>query len=351
MQAAAFRDRPTRAQAGATALLPVEAPTDEGGASRGGAEMLANRLRKNQKRLRSWLVREDIHCYRVYDADLPEYALAIDRLRRPRSRAGVRASEHGRPGPSPPQAEGRDGGDTGGAGRTGRRRGPESTQAAERARAVPRLDDQGRFFEVTEGGLRFLVNLTDYLDTGLFLDHRITRKMIREAAKGKRFLNLFAYTGSATVYAAAGGATTTTTVDLSPTYLDWARGTCELNGFSGSQAPLPARRLRRLAAVRDGRGRSLRPDLHGRPHLLQLQEHDGRLWTSRRDHALLVRAAARLLSKEGLLLFSTNYRKFKLDPELEQEFEISDITKQTVPARLLTQPQDPQMLQGDATRR
>ncbi len=102
-------------------------------------------------------------------------------------------------------------------------------------------DGQGRFMEVTEGGLRFLVNLTDYLDTGLFLDHRPTRALIREASTGKRFLNLFAYTGTATVYAAAGGAATTTTVDLSPTYLDWARRNLDLNGLLGPGAQLRAR--------------------------------------------------------------------------------------------------------------
>src|SRR5439155_26580314 len=98
-----------------------------------------------------------------------------------------------------------------------------------------RRDEAGRLFEVAEGGHRFLVNLSDYLDTGLFLDHRQTRAMVEAAAEGKQFLNLFGYTGAFTVYAAAGGAMTTTTVDLSQTYLDWARRNLQLNGLAGEQ--------------------------------------------------------------------------------------------------------------------
>ncbi len=97
------------------------------------------------------------------------------------------------------------------------------------------MQDRGSFHEVEESGLKFLVNLTDYLDTGLFLDHRPVRQLIRSLAPGRRFLNLFAYTGSATVYAAAGGATATTTVDLSRVYLEWAERNLELNGLAGPQ--------------------------------------------------------------------------------------------------------------------
>ena len=138
-----------------------------------------------------------------------------------------------------------------------------------------------RFLEVQEGGLRFLVNLTDYLDTGLFLDHRLTRALIRELAPGRRFLNLFAYTGTATVYAAAGGAAATTTVDLSPTYLDWARRNLELNGFSGAAHSFVRADCLDGWDSRGRRGgspvqnRPLRPHLPGRAHLLQLQEHGG----------------------------------------------------------------------------
>ena len=292
--------------------------------------MFANRLRKNQKHLRSWLSREGVHCYRLYDADLPEYAVAVDvyedrvhvqEYAPPKTVDPVRARRRLREvlavipevlGVSPdhvvlkvrmPQ------------------KGPDQYR---------KLDDQGRFFEVTEGGLRFLVNLTDYLDTGLFLDHRPTRALIRDAAQGKRFLNLFAYTGSASVYAAAGGAATTTTVDLSPTYLDWARRNLDLNGFSGPEHSFV--RADCLEWLASGSGKAGGYDLifMDAPTFSNSKSMDETL-DIQRDHAQLVRAAARLLAKDGVLLFSTNFRRFKLDPGLEEEFAIEDITKQTLP--------------------
>ncbi len=314
-----------------------ESGANIGAASRGGAEMLANRLHKNQKRLRSWLVREEVHCYRVYDADLPEYALAIDLYG-----DQVHVQEYAPPNTVDPVRA--------------RRRLKDAMRIIPQALGVPasdvvlkvrrpqrgaeqytRVSDQGQFFQVSEGGLRFLVNLTDYLDTGLFLDHRITRKMIREEAAGKRFLNLFAYTGSASVNAAAGGAKTTTTIDLSPTYLDWARRNMELNGFSDTKhhymradcvdwllsgaGTAGAYDLIFLDAPTFSNSKSMTEDLD-----------------IQRDHARLVQAAMRLLAQNGLLLFSTNYRKFKLDPELQQEFAVSDITKQTIPPDFLRNP-------------
>ena len=301
------------------------------------AEMLANRLRKNQKRLRSWLARNEIHCYRVYDADLPEYALAIDLYE-----DQVHVQEYAPPSTVDPVRA--------------RRRLKAALSVIPEALGVPeanvvlkvrrqqkgpeqyrKLDDRGRFFEVTEGGLRFLINLTDYLDTGLFLDHRPTRGIIRAEAAGKRFLNLFAYTGSATVYAAAGGAASTTSIDLSSTYLDWARRNMELNGFTEDRhGYLRADCLAWLTSQAEG---SEVYDLifldaptfsnsKGMEQDLDIQ----------RDHAGLVRAAARLLSRDGTLLFSTNYRRFKLDPSLEQILEVTDITKQTIPTDFLRNP-------------
>ena len=183
---------------------------------------------------------------------------------------------------------------------------------------------------MTEGGLRFLVNLTDYLDTGLFLDHRPTRALIRDAAQGKRFLNLFAYTGSASVYAAAGGAVSTTTVDLSPTYLDWARRNLDLNGFSGPEHGFI--RADCMDWLASGAGRAQAYDLifMDAPTFSNSKSMDETL-DIQRDHVQLVRAAGLLLAKDGVLLFSTNFRRFKLEPVLEQEFKVEDISKQTVP--------------------
>ncbi len=200
-----------------------------------GAAMFANRLRKNFKHLRRWASRENIRCYRLYDADLPEYAAAVDLYG-----DWAHVQEYAPPSTVDPVRA--------------RRRLREMMTVVPEVLEIPpdhvvlkirrpqrgadqyqKLREGGTLMEVEEGGLRFLVNLTDYLDTGLFLDHRLTRKLIRDLAVGRRFLNLFAYTGSATVYAAAGGAASTTTVDLSLTYLDWARRNLDLNGFSGPE--------------------------------------------------------------------------------------------------------------------
>jgi 23S rRNA (guanine2445-N2)-methyltransferase / 23S rRNA (guanine2069-N7)-methyltransferase len=220
------------------------------------------------------------------------------------------------------------------------------------AEQYQKLRDDGRFLRVRENDLSFLVNLTDYLDTGLFLDHRITRGIIRELAPGRRFLNLFAYTGSASVYAAAGGAASTTTVDLSPTYLDWARRNLELNAFSGAEHGFIRtdclQWLAQAAATRQGataaRGSSARLGSRAggtAPSYYDLIFLDAPTFSNsksmstdldlQRDHARLVRDAAGLLSPEGILLFSTNSRRFKLDPALAQKFTIADISKQTIP--------------------
>lgn len=299
------------------------------------ALMFANRLRKNLKHLRSWAARENIQCYRVYDADLPEYAVAVDLYG---DRAHVQ--EYAPPGTVDPVRA--------------RRRLKEAVAAVPGVLGIPpshvvvkirrpqrgpeqyqKLSDEGRLFEVAESDLRFLVNLTDYLDTGLFLDHRITRSLIREMASGRRFLNLFAYTGSASVYAAAGGATATTTIDLSPTYLDWARRNMALNGFTGPEHSyaradcvewLAAAAARRAASATDGYGLIFldAPTFSNSKSMsdsLDIQD----------DHPALIRPAVSLLSPSGALLFSTNSRRFKLDPELSEEFAVTDISAQTIP--------------------
>jgi 23S rRNA (guanine2445-N2)-methyltransferase / 23S rRNA (guanine2069-N7)-methyltransferase len=200
-----------------------------------------------------------------------------------------------------------------------------------------RVAERDEFLEVREGGLRFLVNLTDYLDTGLFLDHRSTRALIRELAPGRHFLNLFAYTGTATVYAAAGGAKSTTSVDLSTNYLDWARRNLELNGLSGPQHGFV--RADCLAWLEEAATRARRETPASSAYDLifldaptfsnsKKMESDLDL---QRDHVRLIRTAATLLSPEGILLFSTNFRRFKLDPVLIEEFDVRDITKKTLP--------------------
>ncbi len=196
-----------------------------------------------------------------------------------------------------------------------------------------RLRDEGQFVQVREGGLNFLVNLTDYLDTGLFLDHRLMRGRIRELASGRRFLNLFAYTGSATVYAASGGAMSTTTIDLSTTHLDWAQRNLRLNGFSGPEHKFIRADclewLARSAAVVDP---SSAYDLIflDAPAFSNSKKMAGIL-DIQRDHVRLIQTASHLLSPEGILIFSTNLQRFRLDAELGQQFSVIDITRQTIP--------------------
>jgi 23S rRNA (guanine2445-N2)-methyltransferase / 23S rRNA (guanine2069-N7)-methyltransferase len=206
--------------------------------------MFANRLSKNLKRLQSWAAREEVTCYRLYDADMPEYAFAIDIYRTiDPDVTWLYVQEYAAPSEIELDAV--------------RRRRNEAMSVLPEVAGVPqerihirtrrrnkrgeqyqKVDDQAHFHVVGENGLKFRVNFDDYLDTGLFLDHRITRARLREAARGKRFLNLFAYTGTATVYAAAGGATSSTTVDMSRTYLDWAHRNLALNGFADRQHDL-----------------------------------------------------------------------------------------------------------------
>jgi 23S rRNA (guanine2445-N2)-methyltransferase / 23S rRNA (guanine2069-N7)-methyltransferase len=307
-----------------------------------GATMFGNRLTKNLKHLRRWATREGVHCYRLYDADLPEYAVAVDLYE-----DWAHVQEYSPPRTVDPVLA--------------RRRLKEIVAVVPEVLGIPaeqvvlkvrqpqrgaeqyqKLRDEGDYLEVEEGGLRFLVNLTDYLDTGLFLDHRVTRGLLRELAPGRRFLNLFAYTGSATVYAAAGGAASTTTVDLSLTYLDWARRNLALNGFSGPEHGFVRADclewLAQMSAPRGPAGVASAANAAGSYDLIFLDAptfSNSKSMTAtldiQRDHVELVRAAAGLLSPEGIMIFSSNFRRFKLDPAVALEFKVADITKQTIP--------------------
>lgn len=295
-----------------------------------GAQMLANRVRKNLKRLRAWTKREEVSCFRCYDADLPEYALAVDLYD-----GWAHVQEYAPPATVDPVRA--------------RRRLKAALAVLPDALDIPaehvvlkvrkpqrgtsqyqKLGEGGRFLQVSEGGLRFLVNLTDYLDTGLFLDQRLTRQLIRDSSVGKRFLNLFGHTGTATVYAAAGGAASTTTVDLSATYLDWAQRNMELNGLTGTAHSFVRADCRSWLAGQAHLDNTYDLIFLDAPTFSNSKGMDGTL-DIQRDHAELLRSAARTLSPVGTLLFSTNFRRFRLDPSLSEEFRVVDITGQTLP--------------------
>jgi 23S rRNA (guanine2445-N2)-methyltransferase / 23S rRNA (guanine2069-N7)-methyltransferase len=311
---------------------PAEAVRSDWSA-RPGAQMFANRLRKNLKLMDSWAGREHIDCYRVYDADMPEYAFAIDLYGREGRHAYVQEY-------APPKTVNQE---------RARERRREALAVLPDVLAVPRQHVHSRVRKaqkgseqyekrenvaerhaVREGGLKFWVNFRDYLDTGLFLDHRIVRGMLRDWARDADFLNLFCYTGSATVYAAAGGARSTTSVDLSNTYLEWAHENLLLNGFGDARHELV-----RADCLQWLEGRAVwgpRFDLIfvDPPTFSNSKRMEGVL-DVQRDHVGMIRRSLKLLRPGGRLVFSTNYTRFKLDTAALTDLRIEDISARTIP--------------------
>jgi len=282
-----------------------------------GAQMVANRLRKNLRNLKAWRAREGVDCFRVYDADLPEYAAAIDVFTEAAAerRVSLHIQEYQAPEEIPAE-------DT-------RRRLGELVRAAADALALPRerialktrvrgkggskygvLDRRGESLLVQEGGLRFEVNLFDYLDTGLFLDHRPSRMRLRELGAARDVLNLFCYTGAASVYAAAGGARSTTSVDLSATYLQWAGRNLAANGYTGIEHRLVQADV--IAWLKAERARF--DVIFCDPPTFSNSARAGD-FDIQRDHIDLLQACMARLRAGGTLMFSTNSRKFRLDEE------------------------------------
>ena len=292
---------------------------------------LVNRIAKNRRQLSKWLKREQVECFRVYDADIPEYALAVDVYDTSDGR-WLHVQEYA---PPPSIDSGR---------AQARLRAalsvlPEALEAdpgqlvfkvRERqrgARQYQRRSEREQFLEVREGRCRLLVNLTDYLDTGLFLDHRPLRTWIGENARERRFLNLFCYTGTATVHAALGGARSTTSVDLSTTYLDWARRNLHLNQLNSRVHQLVRADCRQwLQDCRECYDLILLDP----PSFSNSSRMEGTLDTQR-DHAELIREGMRVLAPGGTLIFSTNLRRFRLDPTMAESFAVEDRTAWSIP--------------------
>lgn len=304
-------------------MTPDSADTDRTAAQ---LEMLANRVRKNRRKLKGWLEREGVTCYRLYDRDIPEIPMAIDLYDGRLHAARLAGSPHDR-GPEWAGALA-----SGLAENLGVDRGSvflKERRSGKGGSVYAPMDKKGELVEVGEGGLRFLVNLTDYLDTGLFLDHRATRAMVREEARGKRFLNLFAYTGTFSVYAAAGGASTTTTVDLSNTYLDWARANMELNGFEGDSHRFVRDDV--LGALEDRRVADEYDLAIVDPPTVSKSKAMGRDLDVQRDHSLLLNRVLERTSDGGVVYFSTNFTGFRFAEDRVRASRVEEISDRTVP--------------------
>jgi 23S rRNA (guanine2445-N2)-methyltransferase / 23S rRNA (guanine2069-N7)-methyltransferase len=294
------------------------------------AEMFANRLRKNLRHLGKQMRRTGVTCYRVYDADLPDYSMAIDIYE---------GFAHVQEYAPPPEID------------------PDKASArmdeamllipqvleipAERVflkvrrrqRGPAQYDRQatlGEFYVVHEADCSYYVNFSDYLDTGLFLDQRITRQLIHDECKGRRFLNLFGYTGTASVSAAKGGAASTTTVDLSSTYLDWTQRNFELNGLKRARNEVV--RADCLEWIAKAKG-SYDFILLDPPTFSNSKRMGQQTFDVQRDHADLINMTARrLLASGGTLFFAGNSRRFRLDREALAGYRLEDISKATLPA-------------------
>ncbi len=292
-----------------------------------GAQMVLNRLKKNQRRLDAWRKKSAVSCYRLYDADIPEYAVAVDIYDQ-----SIHVQEY-----APPSTI---------SDKLARERFAEVKQAIKRFAADYRgkihykerrrqkgdsqyersAEGASDIIEVSEGRARFEVNLSDYLDTGLFLDHRPVRALIGELVKGKRFLNLFCYTATATVQAALAGAKSSLSIDMSNTYLDWAERNFALNSLNSSQ-----HQLLRADCTKwlETEGELFDVIFLDPPTFSNSKKMDSVL-DIQRDHGDMIRATMAKLAPQGVLIFSNNFRKFKLDTLTERQFSCENITPQTL---------------------
>jgi len=289
----------------------------------------ANRLQKNIKKIEKWAKQQGLDAYRLYDADLPEYNVAVDcygdhivvqEYAAPKNIDENKARQRLLDAVTA----------------TLQVTGIETNKLILKVRQkqkgtnqYEKLANKGEYFYVNEYGAQLWVNLTDYLDTGLFLDHRLTRKMIGEMTKGKDFLNLFAYTGSATVHAALGGAKSTTTVDMSNTYLNWAEQNLILNDIEGKQHKLIQADCLQWLEKCDRQFDLIFVD----PPTFSNSKRMEDSWDVQRDHIKLMRNLKRILRPNGTIVFSNNKRGFKMDFEALDELGLSavEISAKTLP--------------------
>lgn len=297
-----------------------------------------NRLAKNARHRNRWAQREGVFAYRLYERDIPEFPVIVDRYDTDEgTRVYLQEVDRGWRQSETERREwldlvvaatattlGVDPGDVVTQSRWRQRAGGDKT------RQYAPSGIEGEMLTVREGPYRFWINLGARVDTGLFLDHRITRARVASEAAGRRVLNLFAYTGSFTVHAAGAGARSSVSVDLSNTYLDWAQKNLSLNGLAS-----PAHELVRADVMdwlRIARPRGLEFDLIvlDPPSFSNSKKMQGVL-DVQRDHAWLIGRCLELLAPGGCLYFSTNLRRFTLDPGLAQQARIEDLSQATLP--------------------
>ena len=290
----------------------------------------ANRLGKNAKHLIKWARRQNIEAFRLYDRDIPQYPLIIDvygdRVHLQEFDTGwlMHADEHQAWLTEAIEAI---------CFVTGFRPEDVAVKVRKRQKGEEQYEKTGRDgedFSVQENGRLFWVNLDKYLDTGLFLDHRNTRQVVGEMAAGKRFLNLFAYTGSFTVYAATGGANSSETVDLSNTYLNWAKRNFELNNIDENKHAIVRQDV--FQYLQDAFFEQKQFDLIVMdPPSFSNSKKMLEILDVQRDQQRLIDGAMRLLSPTGTLFFSNNLRSFELDAAVSERYAVKDVSKQSVP--------------------
>lgn len=293
------------------------------------AEDFANRLEKNLRKLKGFIQRNETNAYRIYDADIPEYAVAVDRYA-----DWLHVQEY-----APPASIDE---------KTAQQRldqvmitlaevlkvAPEKIVLKQRKRQkgldqYERQAQAGQSLIVHEHGVKFKVNLSDYLDTGLFLDHRPMRLWMKKHAAGKSVLNLFCYTGAVSVHAAIGGASRVDSVDLSATYLAWAEENFQLNQLKLS--PYKYRMIRDNAVEWLAHCQQKYDLIFLDPPTFSNSKRMQDVFDVQRDQVYLLDQAMRLLNKDGVLVFSNNFRKFKLDPSISENYLVEDYREKSIP--------------------
>ena len=306
-------------------------PAGEKALPDGQRKGLISEIKRKQKHLRPWVNRHRIECYRVFDCEAADLPLQIDLYGNHLHVCEIERPNEGSAAHGPAWLL--NAAETAAAtlgirfDRVFTKLRPKHARAEQHGKR----SDRSYCITVTESGLRFEVNLSDYLDTGLFLDHRITRGMVADMSDGARVLNLFSYTGAFSVYAAAGGAISTTSVDLSARYLEWAKRNMRANGF----LDIGFHRFERMCAfdfLSRASDRGERWDIIILdPPTFSNSRNMSRTMDIRRDHPELIERCYDLLSKEGVLVFSTNAREFYLNQRYLKHLKPKNLTNETIP--------------------